>query len=93
MGNKYSLWPGIKIVPEPVKQWKNLGGHTLLGKMYEEPWQWGHAFQSSALLTYAESHVAPCKEPVKLMERSVFDTQLCFANNLYNEGKLAEVEW
>ena len=36
----------VELLPEPVENWRNLGGHNLLQQMYEEPDRWSFLFQT-----------------------------------------------
>ena len=80
----------IEVCPEPVEKWRNLQGHNLLQKMYEDPSRWSMLLQTYIQLTMVQLHNQPCQKPVKMMERSLLRRALefltfveCFSFNLY----------
>ena len=66
----------VQVVTEPVEKWRNLQGHNLLQKMYENPKRWSFEFQSYIQLTLVQEHMKPCHVPVKMMERSLLRFEL-----------------
>ena len=85
--------PYAKICKEPVNLWQNVNGHNLLQLFYEDPKQWGALFQSYVMLTSIKNHLSTSSEQVKIIERSLFSSQYCFAYNLYQTGKLHKTEY
>lgn len=80
----------IEVCPEPVEKWRNLQGHNLLQKMYEDPSRWSMLLQTYIQLTMVQLHNQPCQKPVKIMERSLLRRALefltfveCFSFNFY----------
>ena len=63
--------PNIEVCPEPVEKWRNLQGHNLLQKMYQDPSRWSMLLQTYIQLTMVQLHNQPCQRPVKIMERSL----------------------
>ena len=61
----------VQVCTEPVEKWRNLQGHNLLQKMYEDPKRWSFELQSYIQLTMVQEHMKPCDVPVKMMERSL----------------------
>ena len=47
----FDKFPEVELLPEPVKQWTDLGGHNMLQKLYEDPKKYNFQFQSYVLLT------------------------------------------
>jgi deoxyadenosine/deoxycytidine kinase len=80
------------IVKEPIHLWQNVKGHNLLQLLYDDPQQWAFLFQSYVMLTAVQNHLKVSSKPVKLIERSIFSSQYCFSQLLYQTGKLHEVE-
>ena len=68
----------IEVCPEPVEKWRNLQGHNLLQKMYEDPSRWSMLLQTYIQLTMVQLHNQPCQKPVKMMERSLLRRALEF---------------
>lgn len=56
---------------EPVELWRNLEGHNLLEKLYEDPQRWSFLFQSYVQLTRLNIHLQHTTNPVKMIERSL----------------------
>jgi len=82
------------IYEEPVKLWQNVGNkHNLLQLLYENPQQWAFPFQSYVMLTALKNHLTPSPLPVKLIERSIFSSQFCFAENFYQKGILHDAQY
>ena len=61
----------VQVCTEPVEKWRNLQGHNLLQKMYQDPKRWSFELQSYIQLTMVQEHMKPCDVPVKMMERSL----------------------
>ena len=61
----------VQVCTEPVAKWRNLQGHNLLQKMYEDPKRYSFELQSYIQLTMVQEHMKPCPVPVKMMERSL----------------------
>lgn len=87
----------IKIYKEPVELWRNVRGHNLLNKFYEDPKKWSLSFQTYVQLTMAQIHEeSAIKEEgsvIKMMERSLFSARYCFVENLFKLGYLTDVEY
>lgn len=81
------------IFTEPIKLWQNVGGFNLLNLQYEDPSRWAGLFQSYVMLNALKIHLTPNAKPVKIIERSLFSSHYCFAENLYHIGKLHEAEY
>ncbi len=78
---------------EPVNLWQNVNGHNLLQLLYGDPKRWASLFQSYVMLTTVKNHLTNCAGAVKIMERSLFSSQYCFATNFYQTGKLNDPEY
>ncbi|XP_033116601.1 thymidine kinase 2, mitochondrial-like [Anneissia japonica] len=85
--------PGVEVLTEPVCKWQNVRGHNTLGLMYEDPHRWSFAFQSYLQLTMLQNHTFPSKQPLKLMERSLFSARHVFVENLYRSNKMSDAEY
>ena len=60
---------------------------------YADPSRWASVFQTYVQFTVAENHTKATTRPVKVMERSIFSSQYCFAQNMLNSGKLDRAEF
>eukprot|EP00112_Aurelia_sp_Birch-Aquarium-sp1_P012611 Seg2651.6 transcript_id=Seg2651.6/GoldUCD/mRNA.D3Y31 product="Thymidine kinase 2 mitochondrial" protein_id=Seg2651.6/GoldUCD/D3Y31 len=85
--------PDVEVCEEPVKLWQNIGGGNLLGLMYKDPKRWSYTFQTYTLLTMLQLHNQPQMKEHKLMERSAFSAVYCFVENLFQSGKISQVEY
>ena len=81
-----------EFLPEPVKQWTNLGGVNMLQKFYDDPQEHAFTFQTWVLITRANQVAETPKKAIRIIERS-FDSSLhCFANILKENGFLSDVQ-
>lgn len=82
----------VDVIEEPVQQWIDVG---ILAKFYEDPSRYSYHFQTYTFLTRMECIMSAESLPsdVKLVERSIFSDRRVFAEALYNEGKITEMEW
>lgn len=79
---------GIEVLPEPIGDWKDVGGVNLLEKLYSDPVSWGMTFQSYVTLSMLKSHLRSNGSAVKVMERSIFSARNCFVESMLAEGSL-----
>jgi deoxyadenosine/deoxycytidine kinase len=82
-----------EVVREPVEKWQNVNGHNLLQLLYENPARYAYLFQSAVMLTAVQNHLSTSSQPVKIIERSLFSAQYCFAENFYQNGQLHDAEY
>ncbi len=84
----------VQLFPEPVKEWTDLGGHNLLGKLYEDPTRWSFQFQSYVQLTRLKILKEPVTQgkTVKIIERSIQNNRYCFLKLASDLGSLANEE-
>ena len=85
--------PDTETFQEPVTEWRDVRGHNTLGLMYEDPKRWSFTFQSYVQLTMMKLHEKKASNPkaIKIMERSLYSSQYCFAENLRISGTMPEV--
>ena len=74
----------VQVCTEPVEKWRNLQGHNLLQKMYQDPKRWSFELQSYIQLTMVQEHMKPCNVPVKMMERSLLRFAIFHIKTLLN---------
>lgn len=89
----FAKFSEVETIVEPVEKWRDVGGYNLLDLMYKDPARWSCMFQSYVHLTMLQTHAAPCRGLVKMMERSVHSARHCFVENLYQSGLMAEPEY
>ncbi|XP_060075313.1 thymidine kinase 2, mitochondrial-like [Ylistrum balloti] len=90
----FKKYSNVEVYEEPVKKWRNVEGHNVLAKMYEDPNRWSLTLQTYIQLTMLDRHVqVPEDRQVKLMERSIHSARYCFVENLYKSGKMTDMEY
>lgn len=66
--------PNCKVIYEPVKEWKNIGGTDLLKSFYTDPKRWAFTFELESMI----SKIRKIKEAISsnydiiLLERSIY---------------------
>lgn len=87
----------VVIHPEPVDDWRNVRGHNLFQKMYEEPNRWSYLFQHYVQLSRARLHEQiynpSLTSKVHIFERSLYSTMYCFGENLHRYGAMSDAEF
>ena len=83
---------GIKIIREPVNEWQDAG---ILQKFYTNMKRWSLTFQYHAFNTrlQAVKDLYQSDEKFIFVERSPDCDRNVFAKNLYDQGKMTEMEW
>lgn len=85
-----------QVVYEPHTKWQDVGGENLLDYFYKDTNRWAYTFQSYAFVTRImeqEESSRFCKEPLQILERSVYSDRYCFAKNVFEDGKMTPLEW
>lgn len=84
----------VEFVQEPLSNWENLNGESLLKNFYENPSRWGYSFESYAMYSKVEALVkaAQSDKPIIMVERSILANRVFFeiSNSL---GKLEKMEY
>ena len=86
----------INVVTEPVDVWSKEGcGNSLLAHFYEDTTRWGYTMETYTLFIRVQEHmrVAGLQYPFKMMERSLYSGNYCFARNGYVTGAMSSIEW
>ncbi|XP_013417736.1 thymidine kinase 2, mitochondrial isoform X1 [Lingula anatina] len=89
----FTKYENIEVHQEPVNKWRDIEGHNALNLMYQDPTRWSLTFQHYVQLTMAKIHSQEQVRPVRLMERSVYSAKYIFAENLYQSGKMPDIEY
>jgi deoxyadenosine/deoxycytidine kinase len=92
MLNYFNKFTDVELIPEPVKDWCDVNGHNLLGKMYEDPKRWSFQFQSYVQLSRLKLLKEPTDCSVKIIERSLQNNRFCFLENHRKEETLVSAE-
>lgn len=90
--NRFSKYDAL-ILSEPVEKWRNVRGHNLLAKMYEDPTRWSLSFQTIVQKTMLELHLHKTNKPVKMMERSIYSARYIFVENLHRSKVMSSPEY
>lgn len=90
--NRFSKYDAL-ILSEPVEKWRNVRGHNMLAKIYEDPSRWSLAFQTIVQKTMLELHLQKTNKPVKMIERSIHSARYIFVENLYKSKMLSPPEY
>ena len=96
--------PHLTVIAEPVGEWlamKSSSGESLLELFYKDTTRWSYTFQNCALLTRLMDTIKIIKEwrptdgklPIIITERSVLTDRHVFADMLYRQGKMDDLEW
>lgn len=83
----------VEALREPIEQWTNIQGHNALQKLYEDPKRWSFSFNMYAQLTRIQMHTKKSTKPIKMLERSLYSTRLCFVENDYKNGTINGMEY
>ena len=85
-----------QLVFEPHEQWQNIGGENLLDYFYKDTQRWSYTFQSYAFITRIlaqQEHARRNKQPIQVLERSIYSDRFCFAKNCFEMGLMTSLEW
>jgi len=94
-GNK---WPEtFNVIYEPLDEWQQKYSdvnNNILGLFYGNIPRWGYTFQSNAFITRIQKYEnEKVSEKINLTERSIFSDRHIFAQMLYDDGLMNEIEW
>lgn len=93
------------LIQEPVDEWLKTfdsDGKNILEKFYEDQDRWSFTFQMNSFIsrahkvqeiTQSESVTSNEKEPLLIVERSIYTDRHCFAKNCYESGKMTKLEY
>ena len=86
-----------QVVFEPHAKWQDIQGTgNLLENFYQDTPRWAYTFQSYAFITRTleqKKNALKNPYPIQILERSVFSDKYCFAKNLFESGKMSNLEW
>lgn len=86
----------VQIIYEPVELWQNIDGHNLLEQFFLDQRRWAFTLQSYVATTRIDQLLDAAMynhNRVACIERSVFSSRYCFAQNLFDIGKMSDLEW
>eukprot|EP00096_Caligus_rogercresseyi_P008012 TRINITY_DN26255_c0_g1_i1.p1 TRINITY_DN26255_c0_g1~~TRINITY_DN26255_c0_g1_i1.p1 ORF type:complete len:221 (+),score=54.47 TRINITY_DN26255_c0_g1_i1:124-786(+) len=89
---RYFQSDGVRVDPEPVDAWRNVGGENLLENLYNNPQRCSFTFQSYVQLSRLKLLEEVGKERVKIIERSVQSNDFVFLRAAEKRKTLSDVE-
>ena len=94
-GNRWS--DEFNIIYEPLEEWQEKYSdvdNNILGLFYGDIPRWGYTFQSNAFITRIQKYEnEKVQNKINLTERSILSDHHIFAQMLYDDGKMNEIEW
>ena len=93
------------LIQEPVDEWLktfDADGKNILEKFYENQDRWAFTFQMNSFISRAHriqktqeslKDSDDTREPLFLVERSIYTDRHCFAKNCYESGKMTKLEY
>ena len=88
--------PYIEVVQEPVNTWSDTSTeHSLLAQFCNDMPRWSYSMETYTMFCRIQEHlrVQENKNPFKLMERSLYSGNYCFAKNGHLQGYMSDIEW
>ncbi len=88
--------PHITVVFEPMHNWQSQAyGPSILSNFYKEPQRWAYTMETLAMACRVQEHLKEQenKNPLRLMERSIYSGHYAFAWNGYKNGFMSQIEW
>ncbi|XP_063361751.1 deoxynucleoside kinase-like [Cydia amplana] len=92
----FQKYRNVEAHPEPLDEWRNVGGHNLLGLLYGNVHKWTFPFQHYVHLSRLKIQISPPLHPgitVKMFERSVQNSRHCFVENAKKQNYLEDAEY
>jgi deoxyadenosine/deoxycytidine kinase len=88
--------PHVSIALEPLNNWQSqIYGQSLLTNFYQNPKRWAYTLETLTLMCRIKEHLSEqeLKTPLRLVERSIYSGNYCFAKNGFEHGFLTDIEW
>jgi deoxyadenosine/deoxycytidine kinase len=86
----------INVVLEPRQYWQNDDGtESLLTKFYHDPTRWAYTMETFTMVCRVKEHLIEQQNsnPNRIMERSIYSGNYCFAKNDFDNGFMNPIEW
>lgn len=86
----------LEVVQEPVNSWSNgETEHSLLAQFCADMNRWSYSMETYTMFSRIQEHlrVQEIKNPFKIMERSLYSGNYCFAKNGHLQGFMTDLEW
>lgn len=93
--DKIQFYDDIEFVTEPVHKWIELKDNdgNILDKFYKDQKRWSYTFQHNAFITRAKDIMEHKDKKLVIIERSVLTDRNVFAQLLYENNMISEMEW
>ena len=88
--------PYLNVITESVSNWSNDDTQeSLLARFYADIPRWSYTLETYTLLTRVQEHLKIQQDPnpFKIVERSLYAGNYCFARNGYLQGAMDDIEW
>lgn len=88
--------PQVSVSLEPLQNWhREEYGQSLLQLFYTQPQRWAFTLETLALVARIKEHLMEQNNPnpYRLVERSIFSGNYCFAKNSHQSKFLTDLEW
>jgi len=89
-------YPHISIALEPIHNWQSSEyGQSLLSNFYTAPERWAYTLETLTMMCRVREHLSEQqhKNPLRIMERSIYSGHYCFAQNGYEHNFMSDIEW
>jgi deoxyadenosine/deoxycytidine kinase len=88
--------PYLEVVQEPVVTWSDSNTeHSLLAQFCGDMQRWSYSMETYTMFCRIQEHlrVQAAKNPFKIIERSLYSGNYCFAKNGHLQGFMSDLEW
>ncbi len=88
--------PYIEVIQEPVTTWSDTSTeHSLLAQFCADMPRWSYSMETYTMFCRIQEHLRIQKNqnPFKLVERSLYSGNYCFAKNGYLQSFMSDIEW
>lgn len=88
--------PHVSIALEPLNDWQNEQyGQSLLKNFYDDTKRWAYTLETLTLMCRVKEHLLEqqLNAPLRVVERSIYSGNYCFAKNGHEHGFLTDIEW
>ncbi len=86
----------VSVALEPLNNWQSqIYGQSLLTNFYQEPKRWAYTLETLTLMCRIKEHLNEqmLQKPLRIVERSIYSGNYCFAKNGYEHDFLTQLEW
>ena len=93
--DKIQFNDNVEFVTEPVHKWIELKDNdgNILDRFYKDQKRWSYTFQHNAFITRAKDIMEHKDKKLVIIERSVLTDRNVFAQLLYENNMISEMEW